>query len=83
MVDVAKYVPVQVGDPVVTRGGDHVFPAGFPVGTVIAVEDDPGSNFHSITIKLAEDLTRSGYVHIVFDLLGNERDSLEAKSVLP
>jgi rod shape-determining protein MreC len=83
MVDVAKYVPVHVGDPVVTRGGDHVFPAGLPVGTVIAVHDDPGSNFHGITFKLAEDVTRSGYVHIVFDLLGNERDSLEAKTALP
>jgi len=83
MVDVAKYVQVHVGDPVVTRGGDHVFPAGFPVGTVIAVHDDPGSNFHSITLKLAEDLTRSGYVHIVFDLLGSERDSLQARSVQP
>ena len=83
MADVAKYVQVRAGDLVVTSGKGGVFPAGFPVGTVIAVKDDPGSNFHSITIKLAEDLTRSGYVHIVFDLLGNERDSLEAKSVLP
>jgi rod shape-determining protein MreC len=83
MVDVAKYVPVQPGDLVATRGGDGVFPAGIPVGKVVAVNDDPGSNFHGITIRLSEDLTRSAFVHVVVDLMKAERDSLEAKAPQP
>ena len=81
--DVANHVPVAPGDTVVTRGNDGVFPPGVLVGTIIRVKDDPGSNFHDITLHLSEDLTRSAYVHVVTDLLKTERDSLEAKSRIP
>jgi rod shape-determining protein MreC len=80
MTDVAKHVPVEVGDTVVTRGNDGIFPRGILVGLVAAKEDDPGSNYHTITVKLSEDLTRSGYVHVVEDVLKLEQDSLQAKA---
>lgn len=82
MADVAKHVPVSVGDTVVTRGGD-VFPPDIPVGYVTEVTNDASSNFHTITFRLAEDMVRVGYVHVVNDLRRAERDSLEAKVVLP
>ncbi|HEX2617577.1 MAG TPA: rod shape-determining protein MreC, partial [Flavobacteriales bacterium] len=81
--DIAKHVVVDKGDTVVTRGGDGVFPVGEPVGTVAAVTDDPGSNFRTIRVRLSEDLTRAGYVHVVVDLLKAERDTLEAKAQQP
>lgn len=80
MVDVAKHVPVQVGDTVVTRGGDGIFPSGIPVGVVVDVRNDPASNYHTITLLLSEDLSRSGYVHVVDDLMKAEQDSLQAKA---
>lgn len=83
MTDVANHVPVQPGDTVVTRGNDGIFPPGIMVGTVTAVHDDPGSNFHDIKLRLGEDLTRTAYVHVVTDLLRHERDSLEAKAPNP
>jgi len=83
LIDVANHVPVSIGDTVVTRGNDGIFPPGVPVGTVIAVNDDPGSNFHDIRLHLTEDLTRTAYVHVVTDLLKAERDTLEAKVALP
>ncbi len=78
--DVAKHVPVEVGDTVVTRGNDGIFPRGILVGVVSALENDPGSNYHTITVTLSEDLTRDGYVHVVEDVLKLERDSLQAKA---
>ena len=81
--DVANHVPVQIGDSVVTRGNDGIFPPGVTVGTVTAVNDDPGSNFHDITVHLSEDLTRTAYVHVVTDLMKAERDSLEARTPQP
>lgn len=78
MLDVAKHVPVAVGDTVVTRG-DGIFPADVPVGVVELVENDPGSNFHHIRFRLSEDMTRTGYVQVTEDLHRAERDSLEAK----
>lgn len=83
LIDVANHVPVEPGDTVVTRGNDGIFPPGVPVGIVIAVNDDPGSNFHDIRVRLGEDLTRTAYVHVVADLLKAERDSLEAMPALP
>jgi rod shape-determining protein MreC len=83
MTDVAKHVPVQPGDTVVTRGNDGIFPPGIPVGIVTHVEDDPGSNYHTIQLRLLEDLSRTAYVHVVSDLLRAERDSVEAKATIP
>lgn len=83
LIDVPKHVLVNVGDTVVTRGGDGVFPPGVPVGTVATVTNDPSSNFHSITVHLSEDLTRTGYVHVVDDRMRAERDTLQAKAAQP
>jgi len=80
MIDIAKHAPVQVGDTVVTRGGDGVFPSGVMVGTVLEVTDDPGSAYHDIRIRLSEDLTRATMVYVVMDLARIERDSLEARN---
>lgn len=83
MTDVANHVPVAPGDTVVTRGNDGIFPPGITVGTVAEVNEDPGSNFHDIRLKLSEDLTRTAYVHVVVDLFKAERDTLEAKAGRP
>lgn len=83
LIDVANHVPVVVGDTVVTRGNDGMFPPGIPVGMVTEVNEDPGSNFHDIRIRLSEDLTRTAYVFVVHDLLRAERDTLEAKANNP
>lgn len=83
LTDVANHVVVAPGDTVVTRGNDGVFPQGVLVGTVLSVEEDPGSNFHRITVKLGEDLGRTAYVHVVSDLMKVERDSIEAKVPVP
>lgn len=78
--DIDKHVTVSVGDTVVTRGSEGVYPPGFPVGVVVKVENDPGIPFHVITVRLREDLTRSAQVQVVSDLMRAERDSLQAKA---
>ncbi len=83
LTDIANHVKVQPGDTVVTRGNDGIFPPGIMVGKVSAVNENPGTNFHDIKLRLSEDLTRTAYVHVVTDLLQAERDSLEAKAQLP
>jgi rod shape-determining protein MreC len=78
--DIDKHVPVAVGDTVVTRGSEGVYPPGIPVGVVEKVENDPSIPFHVIIVRLSEDLTRSGLVTVVGDIRRMERDSLEAKA---
>ncbi len=82
-IDIAKHAPVAIGDTLVTRGGDGIFPAGIDVGVVTEVVNDPSSNYHTIRVRLTEDLTRSGHVYIVRDLHKAERDTLQAKLPAP
>ncbi|HRF81233.1 MAG TPA: rod shape-determining protein MreC [Flavobacteriales bacterium] len=77
VIDIAKHARINVGDTVETRGGDGIFPAGIMVGIVELVEDEPGSNYHEITVRLSEDMTRSGFVYVVDDLRKAERDTLQ------
>ena len=83
VIDIAKHARIAVGDTVETRGGDGIFPAGVPVGVVETVEDEPGSNYHDITIRLTEDMTRSGFVYVVEDLHKMERDTLQLENERP
>lgn len=83
VIDIPKHARVAEGDTVETRGHDDIFPAGVPVGVVLSVEDEPGNNYHGITIRLIEDMTRSGFVYVVEDLLRYERDSLQQASQRP
>lgn len=83
VIDIAKHARIAVGDTVETRGGDGIFPAGIPVGVVESVEDVPGSNYHDITVRLTEDMTRSGYVYVVEDLRRMERDTLQQANERP
>jgi len=76
VIDIAKHARVLVGDTVETRGGDGTFPAGVPVGIVEEVTAEPGSNYHAITIRLAEDMMRGGFVYVVRDLQRLERDTM-------
>ncbi len=56
--------PVQPGEPVVTSGGDRVFPKGLPIGTVTNVS--MGRNlFLDIKVKPAADLDRLEEVLVI------------------
>lgn len=78
LADIDKHVLVDVGDTVVTRGSEGVYPPGILIGTVVKVEEDQSIPFHVITVRLSEDLTRDAQVQVVTDLMRPERDSLEA-----
>ncbi len=55
---------VQAGEPLVTSGGDGVFPKGLPVGTV--AKASPGRNlFLDIKLKTAADLDRLEEVLVI------------------
>jgi len=63
-----KYVmseeKVAPGDPVLTSGGDRIFPKGLPIGTV--QQTNPGSDlFLNIRVKPAADLSRLEEVLVI------------------
>lgn len=77
VIDIPKHARIVVGDTVETRGGDGTFPVGVPVGIIEDIVSEPGTSYQQITLRLAEDLTRSGFVYVVKDLQRAERDTLQ------
>lgn len=57
---------IRAGDQLVTSGIGGTFPAGFSVGVVIDVEDDPVRQFRLATLAPAAALNRSGEVLLVW-----------------
>jgi len=57
---------IKVGEPVVTSGGDLVFPRGLPVGTIESIAPDPlHQPYTSIVIKTAANLSRLEEVLVI------------------
>ena len=57
---------IKPGEPVVTSGGDQVFPRGLPVGTIESVVPDPQHQpYTAITIKPAANLSQLEEVLVV------------------
>jgi rod shape-determining protein MreC len=64
--DILSDEKVEIGERVITSGGDRVFPKGLPVGAVTAVGPDPdGSPFLAISLKPATALNRLEEVLVV------------------
>ncbi len=60
---------IKPGEPVVTSGGDRVFPRGLNVGTVESVEMDPDHQpYTTITLRTAANLDRLEEVLVVTDV---------------
>jgi rod shape-determining protein MreC len=64
--DIMSDEKVEVGEPIITSGGDRIYPKGLPVGTVASVGPDPeGGPFLNIGIKPAANLDRLEEVLVV------------------
>jgi rod shape-determining protein MreC len=65
VIDIPISVPVSVGDSLVTRGSDAMFPKGILVGIVISVDNETGESFQQVKIKLAEDFSSINKVKVI------------------
>lgn len=65
VIDIPISVPVAIGDSLVTRGSDAMFPKGILVGIVISVDNESGESFQQIKIKLAEDFSSINKVKVI------------------
>jgi rod shape-determining protein MreC len=64
--DVMSDESIQVGEQVITSGGDRIYPKGVPVGTVTSVSPDHDNDpFLAIKVKPAADLARLEEVLVV------------------
>jgi rod shape-determining protein MreC len=74
---VKRDVPLEIGDNVVTRGGDKQFPEGIAAGTISEIISTDGEQTISLNIKLAVNFNAVYHVYVIKNLLKNEQIELE------
>lgn len=79
--DIPKHVGFVPGDTIVTSGFSEIFPKNICIGTVEKSKIEPGSNFFTIEVKLAADLSATRHVYVVDHLFQQQLDSLQQKTV--
>jgi rod shape-determining protein MreC len=77
VIDIPISVPVAVGDSIITRGSDAMFPRGILVGVVISVDNETGESFQQVKIKLVEDFSKINKVKVVNFIKQHEIKQLE------
>jgi rod shape-determining protein MreC len=80
--DVPKYVPLQVGDTVVTDGKSAIFPQGITIGRIAGYEVDSKTGFWDISVELSEKMGNLSKIYVVKNLKKAEvrriEDTLQA-----
>ena len=80
--DVPKYVPLNVGDTVVTDGKSAIFPRGVMIGRISGYEVDSKTGFWDIAVELSEKMGNLSKVYVVKNLKKAEvsriQDTLQA-----
>ena len=75
---IPSHITPSVGDTVQTNGFSGHFPQGKMIGTIAEIStENQGSGFHSIKVKLSNDLSTTRYVYIVNNLFKDEIRALE------
>ena len=82
LADIPKYVPLQVGDTVVTDGKSAIFPRGVMIGKVSGYEVDSKTGFWDISVELSEKMGTLNKIYVVKNLKKAEvhkiQDTLQA-----
>ena len=75
-----KIVP---GEPVVSSGGDQIYPRGLPIGTVFSTGPDPeGGPFMVVRVKPSADLDRVEEVLVITKVVEKEPEQQETAPTL-
>ena len=66
--DVPKYVPLQIGDTIVTDGKSSIFPQGIMIGKIAGYEVDSKTGFWDISVELSEKMGNLSKIYVVKNL---------------
>ena len=77
MTNVSDTADVQVGDLLITSGLGMRYPEGYPVGTVVKIEQNPGDHLAKIFIKPSAHLLQSRQVLLVWQKLSEKQKVLQ------
>lgn len=83
LMDVPATEDIQKNDVLVSSGLGQRYPAGFPVGTVLSVKNNPGQQFAQIEIAPAAHLDRSQQVLLLWPTGMNLKNEVAAQLAEP
>ena len=75
-----EYAKIKAGDSVLTSNLSGSYPPGIMIGTVAALEGDPGSGFYDLKVKTSTDFYSLQYAYLVNNMIWIEQKELEAKT---
>ncbi len=82
LADIPKYVPLKVGDTVITDGKSAIFPKGLMIGTIAGYSVDSKTGFWDISVELSEKMGALSKVFVIKNLKKAEvqkiQDTLQA-----
>ncbi len=79
--NMVKTVAVGIGDTVVTSSTSRIFPPGYLVGTVTAVDTLPGMNYLNVAVRPAADIGSAQYAFVLLHQDEEVRYQLEGEEV--
>ncbi|HQG68560.1 MAG TPA: rod shape-determining protein MreC, partial [Paludibacteraceae bacterium] len=65
LTDIARHVPIKMGDTLVTSGLTTTFPEGIPVGTIENFNLKESDAYYEIKVKLATNFRTLSYVKVI------------------
>lgn len=79
LLSIETYIPLHVGDSIVTSGYSHIFPEGILLGKIQDYHQTLGDNNHLISVKLSTEFSRLQYVSIARNYYYEEQQLLKGK----
>lgn len=79
LLSIETYIPLHVGDSVVTSGFSHIFPEGIMLGKIQDYHQIEGDNNYSISVKLNTEFSNLQFVSIARNHFYEEQQMLKAK----
>lgn len=79
--DVNTFVPVTIGDEIVSTAQSASYPEEIPIGKVVTIDRNPEKNSYDITILVHTPFSRLKNVYVVRNLFKESQQAAETKAV--
>lgn len=77
LISIETYIPIHVGDSIISSGYSHIFPEGLLMGSIQDYHQKKGNNNYFISVKLSTDFSNLQYVSVIRNRFYEEQMILE------
>ena len=81
LIDIARLVPLVVGDTIVTGGMSSIFPENVPIGTIKKYDLNASKSFYNIDVELFSDMANIKNVYLIENKDKEEIEELESRTI--